>query len=203
MRLIPIKRNSYRVFQDSLQTMADPCLVEECLPELIEQLPKDTLVIPEGGSNLMAIESLADAYRPIFTQALYQDVTHVVCATGTGATVAGLQKAAPSNVQVIGVQVVAEGSATIKRIGKWLEGDSTMQHLQNLNIVPGHLGGFARMPSELLAFIRDFEAEQNIPLDPIYNGKVLFKLSKMSNEGFFRKNDKVLVIHTGGLQGRR
>ena len=47
-----------------------------------------------------------------------------------------------------------------------------------------------------------FEAQHNVPLDPIYNGKVAFKLSQMAEQDFFTEDDKVLMLHTGGLQGR-
>jgi 1-aminocyclopropane-1-carboxylate deaminase len=203
MRLIPIERKLYRMLQDSLQAAKQPMPAELSLPSLMEKLPPKTLLLPEGGSNQMAIESLATAYTPIFTQDQYRQVTHAVCATGTGATVAGLFKAAPKGVKIIGVQAVAEGPATMLRIQKWLAEDSSHQQLEKLTIVPGHLGGFAKSPAELLRFTDAFEAKYDIPLDPIYNGKVLFQLSKMFNEGFFKKSDQVLVIHTGGLQGRR
>ena len=208
MRLIPVQRKTYRDLQETLRAQSGPCLAQKLLPKSIAQLPANTLVIPEGGSNILAIESLAEAYQPIFAQAQYHDVSHVACATGTGATLAGLHKAAPKNVSVIGVQAVAEGRATIERIHGWLNTDSpclesSNPELSNLSIVPGHLGGFAKMPVELLEFISQFELQHNIPLDPIYNGKVAFKLSQMDKEGFFKDKDKVLMIHTGGLQGVR
>ena len=155
MRLVPVPRKVYRALQEALLIQGGVCMAENFLPKSIVEVPISTLVIPEGGSNLIAIESLADAYRGIFTQAQFKDITHVVCATGTGATVAGLYKAAPKNVKVIGIQAVAEGGATLTRIRGWLEAGSTMPglsnlgSLDNLSIVPGHLGGFAKMPSEL------------------------------------------------------
>lgn len=198
MRLIPIQRKEYRALQETMLEKGGTCLAQDLLSASIVQVPDNTFVIPEGGSNLMAIESLANAYRPIFTQTQYQGTTHVVCATGTGATVAGLYKASAKGVKVIGVQAVAEDGATLERIQSWL-GDG----LINLSIVPGHLGGFAKTPLELLEFIDQFQTQYNIPLDPIYNGKVLFKLAQMAKEGFFSARDKVLVLHTGGLQGKR
>jgi len=156
-------------------------------------------VIPEGGGNALAIDSLANAYKPLFEG---QNFTHAVCATGTGATVAGLRKAAPKQVSIIGVQAVAEAEATLERIKHWL-GNSVERDYGKLNIVEGHLGGFAKMSAELLNFIAEFEQQNNIPLDPVYNGKVLFALSKMFDIEKLGGNDKVLVIHTGGLQGKR
>ena len=208
MRLIPLQRKTYRALQETLLAMGGTCLAKELLPAskvvLPEpQLPHNTFVIPEGGSNLIAINAIADAYQTIFTQPQYKNITHAVCATGTGATLAGLYKAAPKHVTVMGIQAVAEGDATLNRIRGWLKDESPKPNLDNLSIVPGHLGGFAKTPTELLSFIDDYQVKHNIPLDPIYNGKVVFKLTQMAKAGEFAESDNVLVIHTGGLQGWR
>ena len=56
---------------------------------------------------------------------------------------------------------------------------------------------------ELISFIMDFYKTQNIPLDAIYTGKMLFGLFDMINKDYFRKGSSILAIHTGGLQGNR
>lgn len=196
MRLYPMARKLYREIQHALQN--DHHGVKDQLLAQVSDLPQDIFVIPEGGSNQMAIDSLARAYRPIFSDPQFQNVSHVICATGTGATVAGLSKAAPDHVQVIGIQAVAEGPATEERIRIWLG-----KTITNLQIIEGHLGGFAKTPTELLDFIQHFESIYNIPLDPIYNGKVMFTLLALAKQGFFAPSDELLVLHTGGLQGKR
>jgi len=105
---------------------------------------------------------------------------------------------------VIGVQAVAECDATLARIQGWLgaKGSSNLI-VPRLTIKEGHLGRFAKMPAELMIFIHDFEMQYNIPLDPVYTGKVMFKLSKMIKAGYFNSEDRILFIHTGGLQGKR
>ena len=40
-----------------------------------------------------------------------------------------------------------------------------------------------------------------MPLDPVYTGKLLFGIFDLLETGFFKKDSKILVIHTGGLQG--
>lgn len=198
MKLIPFNRKDFRESQDWLNDQSSPVYTHEELPEIFPHLPKELLIIPEGGSNLLAIDSLAQAYSSIFERPELYNITHAVCATGTGATLAGLYKSAPDQVKVIGIQAVAEGEATLNRIRQWLNVD-----LSNLNVVEGHLGGFAKQPKELLEFIERFESSYNIPLDPVYNGKVLYKLLKMSEQGYFSPTDRVLIINTGGLQGKR
>lgn len=160
------------------------------------QTGASTLVIGEGGSSMKAIYSLADAYTKIFKIPEFRDINQVVCATGTGATLAGLRLAAPEQVNVIGIQAVAEGNATANRIAAWIGKQ------QNLDIHAGHLGGFAKMPKDYLDFLTAFEKQNKVPLDYVYNGKVLYQLHKMQLAGQFSTKDRVLIIHTGGLQGK-
>ena len=63
-------------------------------------------------------------------------------------------------------------------------------------------GGYAKTTPELLAFIRAFEKEHAIPLEQIYTGKMLFGLSHMIQRGELNTGEHILLIHSGGLQGR-
>lgn len=199
MSLIGVPRSVFRLCRDQIdydsqsQALSD---ATNLIPEL--DCLHNAYLIPEGGSHLDAIKSLKAAYQHVLQRNKYRHITHAVCATGTGATVAGLSLAAPPNIKVLGIQAVAEDDATIERIKTWLN-----HHPSNLSILPGHLGGFAKTPDRLLSFISEFEAHRGIPLDPIYNGKVLFHLQHLFNNNYFNVSDRVLVIHTGGLQGRR
>lgn len=198
MRLRPSSRKEYREYQDVLSTYSEPCMASEVeLTPFISEL-KNTLILPEGGSNLAAIDSLRRAYQTVFAKEECHNISHAVCATGTGATIAGLSLAAPQGVEIIGVQAVAEGQATLDRIKTW-----GVNGLTNLTIEPGHLGGFGKIPKELINFITDFEARHNIPLDPIYNGKAMFRLLQLIAEQRLSPANKILFIHTGGLQGKR
>jgi len=114
MRLVACQRKEYRRFCESLSSLKQPCLDSETGLPTFSDLPTSTLVLPEGGSNFIAIQSVADAYRRIFCLNDCQSVTHAVCAVGTGATVAGLRLAAPSNIEVIGIQAVAEAKRCSK-----------------------------------------------------------------------------------------
>jgi 1-aminocyclopropane-1-carboxylate deaminase len=50
-------------------------------------------------------------------------------------------------------------------------------------------------------FINDFYLQHQIPLDPIYTGKMVFGVLDLINKEWFPKGSKILLIHTGGLQG--
>ena len=68
-------------------------------------------------------------------------------------------------------------------------------------MVDYHFGGYGKIKPELITFINKFKSNHNIPLDPIYTGKMMFGIFDLIEKGFFPKNSKVLVVHTGGLQG--
>ena len=198
MQLIPCERQDYRRYQTLVSQFSKPRFAKQIEQPLFTKVPEDTLVIPEGGSNLMAIESLCHAYKPVFALPQHKQITHAICTTGTGATVAGLYKASPQNIEVVGIQAVSEGGATLERITKWID-----EKPKRLKIQPGHLGGFGKIPAALKQFMTKFEATYNIPLDPIYNGKAMLKITEMIKTGRFNMGDQILYIHTGGLQGKR
>ena len=47
------------------------------------------------------------------------------------------------------------------------------------------------------------EQQYQIPLEQIYTGKMLFGLLNLIENNHFAKNTRILVIHSGGLQGRK
>jgi 1-aminocyclopropane-1-carboxylate deaminase len=53
----------------------------------------------------------------------------------------------------------------------------------------------------LVKFIHDFESLNGIPLDPIYTGKMLYGICDLIKQERFDKDDVIVAIHTGGLQG--
>ncbi|MEM1002050.1 MAG: 1-aminocyclopropane-1-carboxylate deaminase/D-cysteine desulfhydrase, partial [Bacteroidota bacterium] len=64
-----------------------------------------------------------------------------------------------------------------------------------------HFGGYAKINNELIAFINAFKSDFNIPLDPIYTGKMMFGITDLINKNYFPDGARILAIHTGGLQG--
>ena len=64
-----------------------------------------------------------------------------------------------------------------------------------------HFGGYGKVTEELITFINNFFDETAIPLDPIYTGKMVFGVIDLAQQGFFPENARILLIHTGGLQG--
>jgi 1-aminocyclopropane-1-carboxylate deaminase len=64
-----------------------------------------------------------------------------------------------------------------------------------------HFGGYGKVNEHLIAFINQFYHKNNIPLDPIYTGKMVFGVMDMIEKNYFPDQSKILLIHTGGIQG--
>ncbi len=146
-------------------------------------------LIPEGGTNELAVKGCEE----ILTE---EDETFdfICCAVGTGGTISGLINASKSHQKILGFPAL-KGEFLQNEIGKF-----TAKSNWELNL-DYHFGGYAKINSELVEFINRFKQEYNIPLDPIYTGKMMFGIFDLIKKGYFEKGTKILAIHTGGLQG--
>jgi len=161
-------------------------------PEFIDHLKKEFgnfYVLPEGGTNMLAIKGCEE----ILTK---QDKSfdYICTSVGTGGTISGIINSVGRNQKIIGFSSL-KGNFLKGEIKKW-----TTNENWELN-TDYHFDGYAKTNNELIAFINKFKLETGIPLDPVYTGKMLFGLVDMIQSNKFKKRSKVLVIHTGGLQG--
>lgn len=155
----------------------------------LEQKYEDFYLIPEGGTNELAVKGCTE----ILTE---EDIIFdfVACAVGTGGTISGIIKSAAPNQQVLGFPA--------------LKGDFLQNEIRNFvtksnwQLIKGfEFGGYGKITNDLVAFMNVFYAETQILLDPIYTAKMVFGVKRLINEGFFTNNSKILVVHTGGIQG--
>lgn len=147
-------------------------------------------MLPEGGSNRLAVKGCEEI---LTTKDLQFDA--ICAAVGTGATLAGISNAAGSEQSVLGFPAL-KGDFLKEDIRKFV-------HKGNWKLQTDyHFGGYAKVTRELIDFINRFKQETQVPLDPIYTGKLLYGILDMVKKDRFKPNSKVLAIHTGGLQGR-
>jgi 1-aminocyclopropane-1-carboxylate deaminase/D-cysteine desulfhydrase-like pyridoxal-dependent ACC family enzyme len=66
-----------------------------------------------------------------------------------------------------------------------------------------HMGGYAKKNIILFQAMNDFFNTHHVPTDFVYTGKLVHAFYKMLEAGSFEKGSKVLLIHSGGLQGNR
>lgn len=163
--------------------------------EIINRLHKefgDFYLIPEGGSNELAVKGCSEIPARID---LYYD--YLFCACGTGGTLAGIINGMNRQTKVIGVAVLKNASFLIdevKRLSRSV--NSNWEILLNY-----HFGGYAKFNSELIDFIKTFNEKFNIQLEPIYTGKLLYSIYDLARNDFFKPYSKIVAYHSGGLQG--
>jgi len=145
--------------------------------------------LPEGGTNELAIKGCEEILTDI------DDLYNFVCvAVGTGGTISGLINSSGTHQRILGFPAL-KGDFLSKEI-------SLLSSKDNWSLIPEyHFGGYGKINSALITFINQFKQETKIPLDPIYTGKMLFGIVDLIKKGYFLKGSKILVIHTGGLQG--
>ena len=145
--------------------------------------------IPEGGTNSLAIRGCEEILN---TKDNHYD--YICCCVGTGGTISGIINNSNSKQTVLGFPAL-KGDFLQKDIIKFAK-NSNWKLVTDYNF-----GGYAKVNSDLISFINDFKLKYKVPLDPIYTGKMMYGVFKLKEQGFFKDEDKVLVIHTGGLQG--
>lgn len=157
--------------------------------EILKKEYNDFYLIPEGGTNANAVKGCEE----ILTQT--DRCFNVICTpVGTGGTISGLINSLQPNQQVLGFPAL-KGSFLQEDISKFVSNKKWSLNLEY------HFGGYAKVNAELIHFINRFKKEQNIQLDPVYTGKMMFGIFNLIEKGYFPKGSKILAIHTGGLQG--
>ncbi len=128
-----------------------------------------------------------------------KDYTTIIAAVGTGTMLAGLINAAETHQDIIGIPIL-KNEATIEAEIKNLLKDSSKQFTLLHNF---HQGGYAKTNPALIAFMNQLWETEKIPSDIVYTGKLLMAVDSLLKENYFKEGSKILVIHSGGLQGNR
>lgn len=151
------------------------------------------ILIPEGGFNHDGVNGAAEIARYYCSK----DYTHVCCAVGTGTTLAGLIKSDDDHLQYIGFSALKNLNDFDVRI-RALLGNNT----KNYNLICDyHFGGFAKKNHELISFMNQFYDKYSIRTDFVYTGKMMYGIWDLISNNYFSEGNKILCIHTGGLQG--
>lgn len=158
----------------------------------------DFLMIPEGGSNAAGVAGCREIAKELDVQ-LDGDYDAVVCACGTGTTLAGIASALAPDMLALGVSVLRGHSgleAEVRRLMRALAADAGAPW----RIEHGyHHGGYAKSTPELLAFVRAFQDRHGMPIEPVYTGKMFFGLYQLIEAGTFPRGSTVVAVHTGGV----
>ncbi|WP_417597594.1 1-aminocyclopropane-1-carboxylate deaminase/D-cysteine desulfhydrase [Oceanospirillum sp.] len=171
-------------------------------------------VVPEGGSSALAAPGITELSHQLESECERRNwqPDQLWCAVGTGGTLAGLIAGRKKDYRIIGVPVLKGGEFLIRDIDDRLLSDSRCG-IEKKNwelLLDGHFGGYAKVSSGLLQQMAQLSAEievhnpgLSLPMDPVYTGKLFCRFWQSLQAGEFRKGCRILLIHSGGLQGRR
>lgn len=154
--------------------------------DFVEEIKKEFpgyYVIPEGGAGNEGEKGASEILQHV-TLSKY---THIACAVGTGAMFNGISRSALPGQEVMGI-VVLKG---------WDENEINARKL----FYNYHFGGYAKTESILFDFMNYFFRLAGIPTDFVYTGKLAFAVFDLLKKDYFPPSSKILMIHSGGLQG--
>jgi 1-aminocyclopropane-1-carboxylate deaminase len=158
--------------------------------EILQKKYGDFYCIPEGGTNSLAVKGCEEILTKEDSQFDY-----ICSCVGTGGTISGIINNAKDHQKVLGFTVL-KGDFLENEILKYAKKQENWE-LNN----DYHFGGYGKYSDELIHFINRFKSQTDIPLDPIYTGKMMFGVLDMINKKKFPNGSKILIIHSGGIQG--
>ena len=159
---------------------------------------KEKLIVPMGGYGPAGYRGA----REILSFKEADAFDYVVAASGTGTMAAGLLSSVNKNQQLVLISAVKNNFSIVQEILKLDESLSTKKD-QFRVCFDYHFGGYAKHNKELIQFMNSFYLKHTIPTDFIYTGKMAFAFYDLLSKGFFEKGKRVLLVHSGGLQGNR
>ncbi|MCG9899748.1 MAG: pyridoxal-phosphate dependent enzyme [Hydrotalea sp.] len=166
-------------------------------PNFLESnfLTKNDYWIPMGGKGGLGVKGfdiIADMY-PL------EKYSHIICAVGTGTMMAGILNTAKPHQHVIGIAAHNEVQPINIFLEEFVETHSVKAAYSLFEKY--HEGGFAKKSFNLIEVIKEVWNIHKIPLDFVYTAKLWMGYQDLLVKGFFNSNSKILLIHSGGLQG--
>ena len=167
-------------------------------------------VIPGGGSNSIGATGYVACAEEILGQMFERGlkINRIVCASGSTGTHAGLVTGfygCNSNIPVIGINV-----SRTKDIQEELVYDlvkETAAHLEISAPIPRdailcfdeYVGpGYSLPTPQMAEAVKMLARLEGILMDPVYTGKAMAGLIDLVRKGYFKKEENLLFVHTGG-----
>lgn len=183
MKLVFVSREQYRLRND-------PGFIQH-LPQgnaLMQQI-SSYYVVPEGGGNEWGIKGCKEIIQDI-----EMDFDVLCCACGTGATLAGIATSLKEHQKALGIAVLHATNSIQDKIEKQqlLSGQVTINDYFTF-------GGYGKSNHMLEKFCSDFEQKHNIPIEPVYTGKLFYAVYKLAESNHFKTGSRIVVLHSGGI----
>ena len=184
--------------------------VKEFAEEIMEDQKRDghnPYFIPVGGSNRLGELGYIECMREILENPNKDSFSHIVLATGSGGTHAGLvagKTLYKSNTKIIGISIKDNKSNQEERVLKLTRNSCDYMSCnppkeEDVIVFDDYVGPGYAMPTDGMRDALSLMAtKEAILLDPVYTGKAFDGLINLVRKNYFNSSDRVLFIHTGG-----
>lgn len=189
MKLHFVDRKTYRRRYDA-----------DYLMQLQQEFP-DYFIVPEGGSNKLAIPGVSEVITELNQQTEFDTLLTPV---GSGGTLAGLicgdQSSKNSEHQLLGIAVLKDADYLVDEV-KSLLPTKAYKHNNWQILTNFHRGGYAKFSLEDAQRILEFNQLTGVNFEPVYSGKMVLALLDLLEQGYFKAGERIVLLHTGGMQG--
>jgi 1-aminocyclopropane-1-carboxylate deaminase len=167
---------------------------QKILPQKAIDQYSQAYFINEGGYGILGMKGAEGIFQLLDSK----KYTHIMTAVGTGTTLAGLINGSEKTQEIIGISSLKNNLDLQNQINDLLpaENKNRFRLLHDY-----HFGGYAKYDKELIDFMNDWFATTGVPSDFVYTGKLFYAFYKMAEQDFFPAGAKILLVHSGGLQG--
>lgn len=162
----------------------------------------NSLIIPEGGANFHGVLGCQEIWKE-----LPKDTDRIFVAQGTTTTSCGILLGAPEKCTIHAVPVLKgfDAETEMKQLlySYFLDEELLTEFFSKLKVETDyHFGGYGKYTPELLNYITEKYRQFGLKLDPVYTGKAFFAMEDLIQK-LDLKNEKIIFIHTGGIQGSK
>jgi len=181
--------------------------------ETMEELKKNghrPYLLAATGSTPPGVLGYVNAVLEMVSQAVERGIKidYIVHATGSGGTMAGLvlgAKALNTGIKIIGSSTSPGKERRVKNVTRLV--NESAEHLEiklrisedEITIYDEYAGpGYGVLTDEKAEAVKLAAETEGLLLDPVYTGTSMANLIGLSRERFFKKDDVVVFVHTGG-----
>jgi L-cysteate sulfo-lyase len=164
-----------------------------------------------GGSNPVGASGYVNCMLELVAQSVEMgiDIDYLIHCSGSGGTQAGLvagAKALNSGIKVVGIgdgddsteEQIEKVSKIVNETFEFLEIDAGCKR-EDIMVFDQYGGeDYGFMTEGKAEAIRMLAEKEGLFLDPVYTGSAMWGLISLCREGFFKREDTLVFLHTGG-----
>ncbi len=205
-----------RLFGANIRTVPVGTNMDAAMQEVAEEVRNSggkPYIIPGGGSNPVGALGYVNCAMELLGQANEHSlrIDHLITATGSAGTQAGLctgMEGTRSGIPVLGICVSISGEAQEGKVFALAEktadflGVSGCVTRESVAANGDYVGpGYGLPTAGMIEAVELLARVEGILLDPVYSGKGMAGLIDLIRKGYFRENENVVFLHTGGSAG--